>query len=104
VSSRRRLSPAFGGAGARWAQVLLFVLHLALLISLVYLIVTYRSLRSRLPIARWQEILLLIGVALSLVVYTRRAWRIGSDLWRALRGEIPPEEENEFEDDDPPGS
>jgi len=100
VSQRRPPSPWLGGAGARWAQVFLFALHVALLVSLVYLVITFRDVRRRLPIEGWQGTLLLAAVALSFVFFARRAWRIGSDLWRALRGEEPPAEDDEFEDDD----
>lgn len=100
MSSRRPESPWLGGAGARWAQVLLFFLHLALLVSLVYLVITFKDVRRSLPIERWQETVLLLVVGLSFFVFARRAFRIGSDLWRALRGESPPPEDDEFEDDD----
>lgn len=104
MSSRRPSSPWLGGAGARWAQAFLFALHVALLVSLVYLVITFRDVRRRLPIERWQEMVLLAVVALSFVFFGRRAWRIGADLWRALRGEAPPPEDDEFEDDDRPES
>jgi len=104
VSSGRSPSPWLGGAGARWAQVFLFALHVALLISLVYLVITFRDVRRRLPIEGWQETLLWACIALSFVFFARRAWRIGSDLWRALRGQEPPEGDDEFEDDDRPKS
>jgi hypothetical protein len=98
------LSPQLGGPGARWAQALLFALHVALLVSLVYLLFIYRGMRTRIPLQRWQEIAILAFVALVFAVYTRRAWRIGSDLWRALRGQesLPPDDEDE--DDDRPES
>ena len=104
MSSRRPESPWLGGAGARWAQVFLFCLHIALLVSLVYLVITFRDVRRSLPVERWQEIVLLLVVALSFLVFARRAWRIGSDLWRALRGEELPSEDDEFEDDERPES
>jgi hypothetical protein len=104
VSSRRPESPWLGGAGARWAQVFLFALHLALLISLVYLVITFRDVRRRLPIEGWQETVLLLVVGVSFLVFARRAWRIGFDLWRAARGEMPPPDDDEFEDDDRPES
>ncbi|HKA24620.1 MAG TPA: hypothetical protein VKF80_06550 [Candidatus Eisenbacteria bacterium] len=100
MSSRRPESPWLGGAGARWAQVLLFALHVALLVSLVYLVLTFREVRRRMPIERWQETVLLIVVALSFFVFARRAWRIGSDLWRAMRGEEPPAAADDDEDDE----
>jgi len=100
MSSRRPESPWLGGAGARWAQVLLFALHVALLVSLVYLVLTFREVRRRMPIERWQETVLLIVVALSFFVFARRAWRIGSDLWRAMRGEEPPAAADDHEDDE----
>lgn len=80
------------------------MLHLALLISLVFLVFTFRDVRRRLPIEGWQETVLLLVVGLSFLVFARRAWRIGFDLWRALRGEVPPSPDDEFEDDDRPES
>ena len=104
MSSQRPESPWHGGAGARWAQVFLFALHLALLISLVYLVITFRDVRRRLPIEGWQETVLLLVVGVSFLVFARRAWRIGLDLWRAARGEVTPPDDDEFEDDDRPES
>ncbi|HEV8480461.1 MAG TPA: hypothetical protein VGR66_06665 [Candidatus Eisenbacteria bacterium] len=104
MSPQRPMSPWLGGAGARWAQVLLFALHLALLVSLVYLVVTFRDVRHNVPFEPWQETVLLIIVGLSFLVFARRAWRIGADLWRAMRGLEPPDANDEFEDDERPES
>jgi hypothetical protein len=84
--------------------VFLFALHVALLVSLVYLVVIYRDVRQRLPFERWQELLLLSVVALSFVVFARRAWHIGSDLWRAMRGEESPADADDYEDGERPKS
>src|SRR5262245_2155762 len=85
MSSPQGGSPWLGGPGARWAQVLLFALHVAVLVSLWVLYVTYRQIRHRVPFERWQENLLLAGIGLSCIVFGLRAWRIGLDLWRALK-------------------
>ena len=100
MSPQRPMSPWLGGAGARWAQVLLFALHLALLVALVYLVLTYRDVRRNVPFEPWQETVLMVIVALSFLVFARRAWRIGADLWRAMRGLEPADEDGEIEDDD----
>jgi len=94
------MSPWLGGAGARWAQVLLFALHLALLVALVFLVLTYREVRRNVPFEPWQEAVLMVIVGLSFLVFARRAWRIGADLWRAMRGLEPAGGDDEFEDDD----
>jgi len=104
MSPQRPMSPWLGGAGARWAQALLFALHVALLVSLVYLVITFRGVRRSVPVEPWQETLLLILAGLSFLFFARRAWRIGSDLWRAIRGLEPPDEDEEFEDDERPES
>jgi len=79
-------SPWLGGPGARWAQALLFLLHVALLVSLVILFFTLQDVRHRVAFERWQEWLLIAGIVVSFLVFARRAWGIGRDLWRAVRG------------------
>jgi hypothetical protein len=94
VTSRPPASPWLGGPGARWAQVLLFVLHLGLLAALVILLFTLNDVRRRVPFQPWQEWTLLAAIVVSFGVFGRRAWRIGQDLWRAARGvEPPPDDE-----------
>ena len=93
MSRRPPASPWLGGPGARWAQVLLLAIHLALLVSLVVLVFTLGDVRRRIPIETWQEVVLLAVIVLSFVVFARRAWRIGQDLWQAARGGAPPPDE-----------
>lgn len=83
-------SPWLGGPGARWAQVLLFLLHVALLVSLVILVLTLKDMRHRVPHEPWQEWLVWAVISASFAAFGQRAWRIGRDLWRAARGLEPP--------------
>ena len=58
------------------------------------------DVRRNVPFEPWQETVLMVIVALSFLVFARRAWRIGADLWRALHGLEPADEDGEIEDDD----
>lgn len=80
-----RLSPYLGGPGARWAQAVLFLLHLALEVSLVFLGVAFLRIQARLPIEGWHRGLFGAILGFSLVAFGWRAARIGRDLWTAWR-------------------
>jgi hypothetical protein len=94
MTPRPPASPWLGGPGARWAQILLLAIHIALLVSLVILVFTLADVRRRFLLERWQEITLWAVIALSFVVFARRAWRIGQDLWHAARGSGPNQNED----------
>jgi hypothetical protein len=80
-----RPSPWLGGPGARWAQALLFVLHVALVVALVLCITMFWRIQSRLDLPGWQRASILAGLGAALAVFGGRGVLIGGDLWRAVR-------------------
>jgi hypothetical protein len=98
MKPEREQSPWLGGPGARWAQAVLFVLHLALILALGVCLATFLRVLPRLGLEAWQKLAFFAGIALSLAFFGRRALRIGLDLWRAWRGgaeDGPPDPEDE---------
>ena len=92
-------SPWLGGPGARWAQALLFALHLALLGALGTCLWTLLRVLPRLDFEPWQEFAFLAGIAVSLAFFGARTLRIGADLWAARPGAPkPPASEEDAED------
>jgi hypothetical protein len=87
VSPSRDRSPWLGGPGARWAQALLFVLHVALLVALAICAWTFLRIRPRATFEPWQQALFFGGIAVTFAVFGARAVRIGLDLWRARDGQ-----------------
>lgn len=98
MSEEPKLSPYLGGPGARWAQALLFLVHVALEVALLALGVAFLRVQARLPIEDWHRALFLAVLVVSLVAFGWRGARIGQDLlaaWRERRdrgtpGEPPP--------------
>ena len=96
----RSPSPWLGGPGARWAQTLLFAMHLALIVALGVCLATFLRVLPRLGLEAWQKLAFFAGIAVSLAFFGRRTLRIGLDLWRAWRGGGSPSP-SEPEDEEP---
>jgi hypothetical protein len=92
-------SPWLGGPGARWAQGLLFALHVALLVALAVCLRTLLAVLPRIDLEPWQEFGFLAGIGLSLAFFGVRTVRIGADLWAARPGAPRPSDPEEDEGD-----
>jgi type VI protein secretion system component VasK len=89
VSDREPLSPYLGGPGARWAQVVLLLLHVALLVALGFLATAFLRVQARLPLETWHRWVFYGILGFAFLAFTLRGWKIGRDLlaaWRSHSG------------------
>lgn len=92
MTPREPLSPYLGGPGARWAQALLFLLHVALLIALVFLAAAFLRVEAHLPLESWHRGVFYAILAFAFLAFAWRGVRIGLDLlaaWRSWSGRPP---------------
>ena len=98
MRNREPLSPYLGGPGARWAQLILFLLHVALLFALIFLAGSFWRVQARLPLEAWHRSVFYAILGFALVAFTWRGVRIGLDLlgaWRSRPGRRPGEHDGD---------
>jgi hypothetical protein len=80
-----RISPYLGGPRARLPQILLFILHIALIVAIIWMAVLFARLQERFLFEPWQIIVFWGLVVICFLGFTWRAIRILRDLVAALR-------------------
>jgi hypothetical protein len=90
MNSPRRVSPYLGGPRARWPQLFLFLLHLALLVAIIWMALLFSGLQNRFYFEAWQKIIFWALVVICFLGFSWRSILIAQDLVAAFRKQEEP--------------